>query len=53
MTANDELLPRKHYAIVNNIREFLDFMCNDKRLTSSIVPIGDGMLISVKKEENQ
>lgn len=48
MTANDDLLPRKHYAIVNNIRSFLDFMCQNPNLTSSIVPIGDGMLISVK-----
>ena len=27
MTANDELLPRKHFAIVKNIRDFLDFLC--------------------------
>ncbi len=49
MTANDELLPRKHYAIVNNIREFLDFLCNHSGLTTSIIPIGDGMTLSVKK----
>ena len=49
MTANDELLPRKHYAIVNNIRDFLDFLCKHEGLTTSIIPIGDGMSLSVKK----
>ncbi len=49
MTANDELLPRKHYAIVKNIREFLDFLCKHEGLTTSIIPIGDGMTLSVKK----
>ena len=52
MTANDELLPRKHYAIVGHIREFLDFLCKHKGLTTSIIPIGDGMSISVKKESD-
>lgn len=51
MTANDELLPRKHYAIVGHIREFLDFLCEHPMLTTSIIPIGDGMSLSVKKEE--
>ncbi len=50
MTANDKLLPRKHYAIVGHIREFLDFLCRHEGLTTSIIPIGDGMSISVKKE---
>jgi len=50
MTANDALLPRKHYAIVGHIRKFLDFLCNHERLTTSIIPIGDGMSLSVKKE---
>lgn len=50
MTANDELLPRKHYAIVNNIRDFLDFLCKHEELTTSIIPIGDGMSLSVKKQ---
>ena len=49
MTANDELLPRKHFAIVKNIRDFLDFLCKNESLTTSIIPIGDGMTISVKK----
>ena len=52
MTANDKLLPRKHYAIVGHIREFLDLLCKHPGLTTSIIPIGDGMSISVKKESD-
>ena len=48
MTANDALLPRKHRAIVRHTREFLDFLCKHQGLTTSIIPIGDGMSISVK-----
>ena len=49
MTATDDLLPRKHYAIVNPIRSFLEFLCSHPDLTTSIVPIGDGVSLSVKK----
>ncbi len=52
MTANDELLPRKHFAIVKHIREFLKFLCEHESLTTSIIPIGDGMSISVRKEKD-
>lgn len=53
MTANDELLPRKHFAIVKNIRDFMDFLCSHPCLTTSIIPIGDGMTISVKKYDDR
>lgn len=49
MTATDKLLPRKHYAIVRHIREFLDFLSNHPSLVTSIIPIGDGVSLSVKK----
>lgn len=50
MTANDSLVPRKHNAIVGNIRDFLDYLCSHPALTTSIVPIGDGLSLSVKKQ---
>ena len=33
----------------NDIRDFLDFLCKHEGLTTSIIPIGDGMSLSVKK----
>lgn len=51
MTANDSLLPRKHYAIVRHIRDFLKYICSHGELTTSIIPIGDGMAIAVRKEK--
>lgn len=49
MTATDKLLPRKHYAIVNHIRDFIDFLCSHPQLTTSVIPIGDGVSLSVRK----
>jgi predicted O-methyltransferase YrrM len=49
MVSNDELLPRKHNTIVRALRDFLPFLSNHPMLTTSIIPIGDGVTISVKK----
>ncbi len=51
MVSCDELLPRKHYTIVRALRQFLPFLANHPKLSTSIIPIGDGVAISVKKED--
>lgn len=52
MTATDELLLRhRQKTIVVRMREFLDKICNHKNLTTSIIPIGDGVSVSYYKEE--
>ena len=48
MISNDDLAPRKQNTIITNIREFLTFISNDPRLETSIIPIGDGVSVSVK-----
>lgn len=48
MISNDDLAPRKQNTIITNIRDFLDFLCNNPGLETSIIPIGDGMSVSVK-----
>ena len=48
MVSSDELAPRKQNTIISNIRDFLDFISNHPGLETSIVPIGDGVSISVK-----
>ena len=48
MVSNDELLPRKHNTIVRALRDFLPFIANHPQLSTSIIPIGDGVTISVK-----
>ena len=44
--AMDGLPPRKHRTIVVNLREYLEMLCSDKRLDTSILPLGDGMALT-------
>ena len=51
MTATDELLTRhRQKTIVVRMRDFLDTICNHKNLSTSIIPIGDGVSVSYYKE---
>ncbi len=46
MVANDELIIKRKKTIVKRLREYLDFICNNKLLDTSIIPIGDGVAVS-------
>ena len=48
MIANDELRVRRDITIIKRMRSYLDYICNHPNLMTSIVPIGDGISISVK-----
>lgn len=48
MVSNDELAPRKQNTIITNLREFLDYISHHEKLETSIIPIGDGVSLSVK-----
>ena len=48
MISNDDLAPRKQNTIISNIREFLDYISHHPKLETSIIPIGDGVSVSVK-----
>lgn len=49
MIANDELVVRRKKTIVKRMRDFLDTLCNDDDLDTSIIPIGDGVALSYRK----
>ena len=51
MISNDDLAPRKQNTIITNIRDFLDFLSHNPKLETSIIPIGDGVSVSVKLSE--
>ena len=53
MVSCDDLAPRKQNTIISNIRDFLDFISNHPALETSIIPIGDGVSVSVKLEEEK
>ena len=48
MVSSDELAPRKQNTIILNLREFLDYISHHPGLETSIIPIGDGVSVSVK-----
>ena len=50
MIANNDLLIRRKITIVKRLRKFLTAIMEDPRLQSSVIPIGDGVAISYKKE---
>lgn len=50
MVASDELETRRKRTLVNNLRSFLKDLASDDDFTTSILPIGDGMSVSVFKK---
>ena len=48
MVSCDALAPRKQNTIILNLREFLDYITHHPSLETSIIPIGDGVSVSVK-----
>ena len=49
MTASDEFAVKKHDTITRKLREYLEFLCNDERFETTILPIGDGVAITYVK----
>lgn len=49
MVANDELIVRRKKTIVKRMRDYLNTICENDELETSIIPIGDGVAISYKK----
>lgn len=48
MTADDNHVIRRKITIVSRLREFIDTLCKHPQLKSSILPLGDGVTVSVK-----
>ena len=51
MVANDELVTKRQKTIVKNLREYINILTNHDELVTSIIPIGDGVALSVRKEK--
>ena len=48
MVASDELVVRRKKTIVSRMRTFLDSLCEEPTMDTSILPVGDGVAISYK-----
>lgn len=53
MIATDELVVRRKKTIVTRMRRFLKELCEDESFETSIIPIGDGVALSFRKEIHQ
>ena len=49
MVTGDEPTPRKKSTIVNGLDKFIAAVCSDERLETSVLPVGDGMSLSIVK----
>ena len=49
MIATDELYDKRKRSIIKSLREFLDKISHDKDLQTVVIPIGDGVSLTVKK----
>ena len=49
MTASDSLVIRRKITIVKRLREYIKELCARDDLETTIIPIGDGVTVSVKK----
>ncbi|MCK9479922.1 MAG: O-methyltransferase [Firmicutes bacterium] len=53
MVATDELVIRRKITIVRRLRSYLKTLCENDRLTTSVIPIGDGLALSCKGREQK
>lgn len=51
MIADDTLVVRRKKTIVKRMRNYLDYICNCNYLSTSLIPIGDGVALSYKEKE--
>lgn len=50
MVASDNLVRRRKITIVKRMRDFLKYICAHPQLDTAIIPIGDGLSVSYRKE---
>ncbi|SMC21511.1 Predicted O-methyltransferase YrrM [Clostridium acidisoli DSM 12555] len=49
MVANNELVQRRKITIVKRMRKYLDLVSNDDKLITSIIPMGDGIAVTTRR----
>jgi predicted O-methyltransferase YrrM len=49
MVANDDLIIKRRRTIVKRLREFNHAICTTEQLTSTILPIGNGFSVSIRR----
>ncbi|HBC30774.1 MAG TPA: O-methyltransferase [Clostridiales bacterium] len=47
MIASDELVVRRKKTLVRNLRNYLEYISHDKRFVTSVLPLGDGLAVTL------
>ncbi|MCY6372324.1 O-methyltransferase [Clostridium ganghwense] len=53
MVASDELVKRRKITIVKRMRSYLDLVSKDKELITSVIPMGDGIAVTTRRNTNE
>lgn len=53
MVANNELVKRRKITIVKRMRTYLDIVSKDKELITSVIPMGDGIAVTTRRNNNR
>ena len=51
MVASDELVKRRKITIVKRMRTYLDMVSNDDELITSVIPMGDGIALTKRRND--
>ncbi len=51
MTATDDLVLHRKRTIVKRLRDYIEMLCEHEMLDTAIIPIGDGVAVSVKNNK--
>ncbi|WMJ82129.1 O-methyltransferase [Clostridium sp. MB40-C1] len=53
MVASDELVKRRKITIVKRMRTYLELVSNDKELITSVIPMGDGIAVTTRRNTHE
>jgi predicted O-methyltransferase YrrM len=51
MVASKELVKRRKITIVKRMRKYLDMVCSDENLITSVIPMGDGIAVTRRRND--
>lgn len=52
MVASKELVQRRKITIVKRMRSYLDMVSSDDNLVTTVIPMGDGIALTIRRNEN-
>lgn len=53
MVASNDLVIRRKITIVKRMRKYIDMISNEKKFTTSIIPMGDGIAVTKRRREHE